>query len=95
MTGLDDVARSYRVAFLRYLSRREESALASGYELGRSAVIDGTSLLDLARVHHDVLLEALQGAPAQDVVTVATAASEFFLEVIATYDMAQRGFRAG
>jgi hypothetical protein len=95
MTALEDVARSYRVAFLRYLSRREESALASGYELGRSAVIDGLSLLELARVHHEVLLEALQGASADDVASVAAGASEFFLEVIATYDMAQRGFRAG
>ena len=94
MTALEDVARSYRVAFLRYLSRREESALASGYELGRAAVVDGRSLLELARVHHDVLLEALRDAPADDVAGVAAAASQFFLEVIATYDMAQRGFRA-
>jgi hypothetical protein len=93
MTRLDDVARSYRVAFLRYLSRREESALASGYELGRTAVIEGLGLLELARVHHDVLLEALQEAPAEDVASVAAAASDFFLEVIATYDMAQRGLR--
>jgi hypothetical protein len=95
MTALDDVGRSYRVAFLRYLSRHEESALASGYELGRSAVVDGLSLLDVARLHHEVLLEALQSAPVDDVAAVAAAASEFFLEVVATYDMAQRGFRAG
>ena len=55
---------------------------------------DGLSLLDLARVHHDVLLEVLQAAPADDVAAVAAAASEFFLEVLATYDMAQRGYRA-
>jgi hypothetical protein len=95
MTALDDVGRSYRVAFLRYLSRHEESALASGYELGRAAVVDGLSLLDVARLHHEVLLEALQSAPVDDVAAVAAAASEFFLEVVATYDMAQRGFRAG
>jgi hypothetical protein len=93
MTLLDDLARSYRVAFLRYLSRGEEAALHSGYELGRSAVTGGVSILELAQVHHDVLLEVLQRTPPQDVTGVATSASQFFLEVIATYDMAQRAFR--
>ncbi|GAA2724458.1 phosphatase RsbU N-terminal domain-containing protein [Cellulomonas aerilata] len=95
MSELDDLARSYRVGFLRYLARHEESALASGYELGRSAVVEGLSLLELARVHHEVLLEALQRTPAEDLAAVATGASEFLLEVLATYDMAQRGFRPG
>ena len=51
-------------------------------------------MLDLARVHHDILLEVLRATQgsAEDVASVATAASEFFLEVLATYDMTQRGF---
>lgn len=92
MTILDDLARNYRVAFLRYLPRREEAALHSGYELGRSAVVNGVSLLELARVHHEVLIDVLEG-PAEDVPSVATAASEFFLEVLSTYDMTHRGVR--
>ena len=35
---LDALTRDYRTAFLRYLPRREEAALTSGYELGRGAV---------------------------------------------------------
>ncbi len=92
MTALDDVRRDYRAAFLRYLPRREEAALHVGYELGRSAVTDGLSILDLVQVHHDVLLEVLQDSHGDDLAGVATAASEFLLEVLATYDMAQRGF---
>jgi len=60
VTGLDALARNYRAAFLRYLPRREEAALHSGYQLGRAAVTDGLSMLELARVHHDVLLEVLR-----------------------------------
>jgi hypothetical protein len=93
VTALADVARDYRVAFLRYLPRREEAALHSGYELGRAAVANGLSILELAQIHHEVLLEILRDGPAEDLTSVATAASEFFLEVLATYDMAQRGFR--
>lgn len=92
MTALDDVRRDYRAAFLRYLPRREEAALHVGYQLGRSAVADGVSILDLVQVHHDVLLEVLQDSHADDLTKVATAASEFLLEALATYDMAQRGF---
>ena len=92
---LDSIARDYRAAFLRYLPRREESALHSGYELGRAAVSDGVSLLELARIHHDVLLAVLSDSTPEDVPEVATAGSEFLLEVLATYDMTQRSLRNG
>ena len=92
MTGLEDLIRDYRVAFLQYLPRREEAALARGYEIGRTAVTEGRSILELARIHHEILLEALRETPPGEVGQVATAASEFFLEVLATFDMAQRGF---
>jgi phosphoserine phosphatase RsbU-like protein len=92
MSRLDDLTRDYRVAFLHYLPRHEEAALARGYELGRSAVAEGLSILELARIHHEVFLEVLRGTPPAELPEVATAASEFFLEVLATYDMAQRGF---
>jgi hypothetical protein len=94
MTAIEDVRRSYRTAFLRYLGRGEEASLHSGYELGRSAVVTGLSLLELVQVHHDVLIEALQQRGSDDSTTVATAASEFLLEVLATYDMTHRGFLA-
>ncbi len=92
MTALEKVHRDYRAAFLRYLPRRDEGALHAGYELGRSAVSDGLSILELVQVHHDVFLDVLQDTQADDLTGVATAASEFLLEVLATYDMAQRGF---
>jgi hypothetical protein len=55
----------------------------------------GLSILELARIHHEVLLEALRETPAEDLPEVATAASEFFLEMLATFEMAQRGFLEG
>ena len=95
MSRPDDLARDYRAAFLRYLPRQAEAAAHSGYELGRSAVADGVSILELARVHHEVFLEVLRDTRGEDLTRVATAASEFFLEVLATFDMAQRGFHEG
>ncbi len=95
MTALEDMRRNYRAAFLRYLPRHDEAPLRAGYEIGRSAVVDGLSILDLAQVHHDVFLEVLRDTSGRDLDRVATGASEFFLEVLATYDMMQRGFPRG
>jgi hypothetical protein len=95
VTELDALTRDYRAAFLRYLPRREEVALNGGYELGRGAVTTGVSILDLARIHHEILLEVLRDTHAEDVSGLAAAASEFFVEVLGTYDMTQRGLLDG
>ena len=92
MIGDEKLTRDYRVAFLLYLPRREEAALNRGYELGRKAVTDGVSILELARVHHEIFLEVLRETPPAELPEVATAASEFLIEVLATVDMAQRAF---
>ncbi len=92
MNTVEQLERNYRPAFLRYIPRREEAALHSAYELGRAAVADGVSILDLAQVHHAILLEVLRDTRPDDLERTATAASEFFLEVLATYDMTQRRF---
>ncbi|WP_369133116.1 phosphatase RsbU N-terminal domain-containing protein [Modestobacter sp. I12A-02662] len=89
----DGVLRDYRAAFLRYLARREESALNAGYEIGRAALQAGLGLLDLVRVHHDVLIEVLADTAAEEGPAVAGAASDFLLEVLSSYEMVQRGLR--
>jgi hypothetical protein len=89
---LDAASRDYRAAFLRYLPRRDEAALHSAYELGRKAVADGISLLELVRIHHKVLLDVLQDSRPGELAEVATGASEFLVEALAVHEMAQRRF---
>ena len=91
MTALEDLRRDYRTAFLRYLPRREEAPLHQAYEIGRAALGEGVSLLELARVHHEVLFEVLRDTPNEELGRVNTAASEFLLEALSAYDMIQRG----
>ena len=86
----DSVARDYRAAFLRYLPRHDEAALHSGYELGRSAVAAGVSMLDLVRIHHEVLVPVLVDAAPEQLPDVAGSAADFLTEVLATFDMTQR-----
>ena len=89
--SVDGVRRSYRAAFLRYLSRRDEAALHAGYEIGRAGLEAGLGLLQLVPVHHEVLVEVLRETAADEVPAVAAAASDFLLEVLSSYDMLQRG----
>lgn len=90
MTPAEGFARDYRVAFLAHLARRCETSLHRGYELGRAAVTGGLGILEVVRVHHEVLLGVLRATPADELPDVAAAASEFLSEVLATSDMAQR-----
>ena len=43
-------------------------------------------------MHHEVFLEVLRDTSSERLGDVATAASEFLVEVLATFDMTQRGF---
>ena len=95
MNEFDALTRDYRTAFLRYLPRREEAALTSGFELGRGAVTAGVSMLDLTRIHHEILLEVLRDIRPEEILDVASAAAECLLEVLATYDMTQRRLLSG
>jgi hypothetical protein len=86
----------YDAAFSRYVARPGEAGLAAAYEIGRAAVARGLSLLDLSAMHHGALLRELRHASgAADVEARTRAASAFFGEVLATFEMARRGFVEG
>jgi Phosphoserine phosphatase RsbU, N-terminal domain len=96
MTASKEGARirnDYAVAFHRYRSREEEAALHSAYEIGRDAVMRQLSLFELAEIHHSVLFDALRGAADSEFEEIAVAAPQFFVEILATFEMATRGFR--
>ena len=87
MTIADTVERDYRTAFLGYLLHREESHLRLGYELGRRSLVEGLSMLELAKIHHEIFRHVLAETRSSEMDDVVNAASAFFLEVLATYHM--------
>ena len=95
MTGDADerFRRDYAPAFLQYLSERGEPGRRAAYELGRRAISQRLSILDLARIHHSVLLEVLRThRTPRELEHIAQAASEFLVEALAVFEMTQRGF---
>jgi hypothetical protein len=85
--------RDYAPAFLQYLTERGEPGRRAAYELGRRAITEQLSVLDLARIHHGILLEVLKTHPtSHELEQIAQAASEFLVEALAVFEMTQRGF---
>lgn len=90
---LERVRRDYTFAFLTYRVEGTEQRLQAAYELGRNAMASGLSLLELAKVHHEVVAEALLTSRDKEALQgVVGAASAFFVEVLSTFEMVQRGF---
>jgi hypothetical protein len=93
LTPVARLRQNYAAAFTRYLIHRDEAALAAAYELGRSALENHVTLLDIVLIHHEVVIEALPGLEGPQ--ELATAAAAFLIEVLASFEMAQRAFREG
>jgi len=92
--GIANFRIAYTIAFDGYLREASEHNLHTAYELGRDAVTEGLSVLDLAVVHHDALLSAVAGGfDEHEVQRRIAAGRDFLLESLSAYEMVQRGFR--
>lgn len=89
---------AYANALRLHLDSPTQNTLSEGYELGRRALVEGVSILDLTE-HHFRLLDA-QGLIATSATRQpqagssdrAQAALEFLLQTLAALDVATRGF---
>nr|WP_296068961.1 phosphatase RsbU N-terminal domain-containing protein [uncultured Actinoplanes sp.] len=93
MDRLHRLHQDYAVAFLGYLARRDESGLRAAYELGRGAVSDPVGLLNVVRVHHEVLVGVLRTARTpEEVQDIGDAAAAFLIDALTSFQMTQRGY---
>lgn len=91
----NNFARRYREAFDGYLQNPGEDALSRAYELGRSAIAEQLSLLDLASIHQDVLLDHTRsGGNAPASAELIQGAGNFFLESVSAFEVASRALQA-
>jgi hypothetical protein len=92
VTSPDDFPAAYVDALRGFLLVGGEGQLTAAYELGRRAVADGITVLELADLHHDALVAAMAGAGAQDARDVVEAGREVLREALSAYEMVRRGF---
>jgi PAS domain S-box-containing protein len=90
MTHAEDFHAGYAAALRTYLDVRDQAGLAVGQELGRTALQDRISMLDIIESHFRLVDEL-----AKDSRVDGPAALEFLLQTLAPLDVATRGFLDG
>lgn len=89
--GFED---EYRSCLREYATRGGESALGRAYELGRRALNEQRSLLEMASLHHDAVLALVCSAESEKPrEELLRSSGEFFAECLSPYEMAHRGFQ--
>jgi signal transduction histidine kinase len=93
-TTRDNLEKEYTSLLREYASGAGESALGRVYELGRRAISDQKSLVEIAAIHHQALQELLsKETNVRRRKHLLHAAADFFAECLSPYEMAQRGFQ--
>ena len=87
-------AATYLDSLQEFIRDPSELTLQSAYELGREAVQQELSMLDLAIAHHDALASMVRrGVEGTDHEGLVRDAGHFFLESSSAFEMVQRGLR--
>lgn len=84
----------YRSAFRTYAVRNHEEGLIHAYEFGRAGLEAGKSLLEIACLHHEALIELFnENSGVERRTKFLQASATFLVESLSPYEMAHRGFQ--
>jgi hypothetical protein len=89
--GAAALADRYAEAFAAYLARRGEEELGAAYALGREAVAQQLSVLDVAEAHHAAVQAALASGDA-DLAETLQAGADFLRESLSLFESVHRGY---
>lgn len=88
------LARQYMAALRKFLANKNERALHQAYELGRKTIAGGLGVIDMAKIHEDVLQAILpKTTSAKESLRLARNAGTFLAESLSPFEMTHRGFR--
>lgn len=84
----------YRSSLREYATVGGEMALGRAYELGRRALTEKKSLVEMASLHHQAVLDLVRSVDDEKHrEEFLHTSSEFFAECVSPYEMAHRGFQ--
>jgi GAF domain-containing protein len=92
VTAVARYRSEYLAALQEHVLEADERTLQAGYELGRTAVAQGVSALELAAIHHEGLQSSIRSVPKEECVEVIAVAAAFFQETLSTFEMMHRGY---
>jgi signal transduction histidine kinase len=89
-----DFEDEYRSSLREYVAGGGEPALGRAYELGRRALTERKSLVEMASLHHQAVLVLFRGAESEKHrEKLLRSGAEFLAECLSPYEMAHRGFQ--
>ena len=89
--GFED---EYRSALREFAVGGGEPALDRAYELGRRALTEQKSLVEMASLHHQAVLALVRDTESEKhQEELLRASAEFLAECLSPYEMAHRGFQ--
>jgi len=89
--GFED---EYCSSLREYVATGGEPALGRAYELGRRALSEQKSLVEMASLHHHAVMVLVRGAETEKRrESLLRASAEFLAECLSPYEMAHRGFQ--
>jgi len=84
----------YASAFKAYLEKADEAALKEAYEMGRRALEQETSVLEVAALHYEALQQTLSRMPGiVDLPGILKSAQKFLIESLTPYEMTISGYQ--
>jgi signal transduction histidine kinase len=90
----ENFEEEYRSALRSYARDGGELALGQAYALGRRALEEQLSVVELTSLHHQAIIDLVSAAeierPAEELIRVS---AEFLAECVSPYEMAHRGFQ--
>jgi signal transduction histidine kinase len=91
---LENFEQEYHSALQAYATEGGELALGRAYELGRRALAEQLSVVELASLHHQAVIDLMRTAEnEQRQEELLRASAEFLGECVSPYEMAHRGFQ--
>jgi two-component system sensor histidine kinase UhpB len=84
----------YHAALQAYVNDGGEEHLGHAYDLGRRAMAEGKSLMEIAATHHKALGDTISSVrPPNQGAELLRAGASFLAESLSPYEMAHRGFQ--
>src|SRR6201987_5965621 len=91
---LENFEEEYRSALCGYAAAGGELALGRAYDLGRRALEEQLSVVELSSLHHQVLIDLIRTSEnEQHKEQLLRTSAEFLSECVSPYEMAHRGFQ--
>jgi signal transduction histidine kinase len=91
---LENFEEEYRSGLSRYSAAGGEAALGRAYDLGRQALEEQLSMVELASMHHRAVIELVRRAENEtQKEELLRISAEFLAECVSPYEMAHRGFQ--